>query len=60
AQGILEAREELGIKMPMVIRLVGTNEKEGKKILREAGLHAFDSMEEAARQIVEFSREGGC
>ena len=60
ARGILEAREELGVKVPMVIRLVGTNEREGKKILREAGLHAFDSMEEAARQIVEFSREGGC
>ena len=60
ARGILEAREELGVKVPMVIRLVGTNEREGKKILREAGLHAFDSMEEAARQIVEFSGEGGC
>lgn len=60
ARGILEARERLGVKKPTVIRLVGTNEKEGKKILREAGLDAFNSMEEAAQQVVEISIEGGC
>jgi succinyl-CoA synthetase beta subunit len=43
----------------MAIRLVGTNEEEGKRILGEAGLHAFDSMEEAAQRVVEISRKGG-
>jgi succinyl-CoA synthetase beta subunit len=43
----------------MVIRLVGTNEEEGKRILDEAGIHAFDSMEETAQRVVEISKEGG-
>jgi succinyl-CoA synthetase beta subunit len=59
AQGILDARKKLGVAKPMVIRLVGTNEEEGKKILKKAGIHAFDSMEEAAQRVVEISREGG-
>jgi succinyl-CoA synthetase beta subunit len=59
ARGILDARQKLGIKKPMVIRLVGTNEEEGKRILDEAGIHAFDSMEETAQRVVEISKEGG-
>ena len=44
----------------MVIRLVGTNEAEGKRILTEAGIHVLESMEEAAQRAVEISRhEGG-
>jgi succinyl-CoA synthetase beta subunit len=38
----------------MVVRLVGTNEEEGKRILAEAGMHVLDSMEEAASRLVEF------
>ncbi|MGB9684458.1 MAG: ADP-forming succinate--CoA ligase subunit beta [Candidatus Bathyarchaeales archaeon] len=53
ARGILKAKEKLGIKKPMVIRLVGTNEEEGKQILMEAGIPVLDSMEEAAHQVVE-------
>ncbi|MEM4713084.1 MAG: ADP-forming succinate--CoA ligase subunit beta [Candidatus Bathyarchaeia archaeon] len=56
ARGILKAREKLGIEKPMVIRLVGTNEEEGKRILTEAGIQVLDSMEEAARQVVEVVR----
>lgn len=52
ARGVLEAKEKLGIKKPMVIRLVGTNEEEGKQILMEAGIPVLDSMEEAAHQVV--------
>ncbi|MEM1540082.1 MAG: ADP-forming succinate--CoA ligase subunit beta [Candidatus Bathyarchaeia archaeon] len=58
AKGILQAREKLGTEKPMVIRLVGTNEEEGKRILTEAGIQVLDSMEEAARQVVEVAR--GC
>jgi succinyl-CoA synthetase beta subunit len=57
AKGILQAKEKLGVKKPMVIRLVGTNEEEGRRILTEAGIHVLDSMEEAARQIVKMIRE---
>jgi succinyl-CoA synthetase beta subunit len=59
AKGILEAKEKIGVTKPMVIRLVGTNEEEGKRILTEAGIHVLESMEEAAQQAVEISKEGG-
>jgi succinyl-CoA synthetase beta subunit len=58
ARGILEAREKVGVTKPMVIRLVGTNEEEGKRILTEAGLHVLDSMEEAAQKVVEIVKHG--
>ncbi|MBS7621258.1 ADP-forming succinate--CoA ligase subunit beta [Candidatus Bathyarchaeota archaeon] len=53
ARGILTAKEKLGIEKPLVIRLVGTNEEEGKRILTEAGIHVLESMEEAAQRVVE-------
>ncbi len=58
ARGILEAKEKVGVTKPMVIRLVGTNEEEGKRILTEAGIHVLESMEEAAQRIVEITRHG--
>ena len=59
AKGILEAKEKVGVTKPMVIRLVGTNEEEGKKILTDAGIHVLESMEEAAKRVVEISKQGG-
>ena len=56
ALGILEAKDKVGVVKPMVIRLVGTNEEEGKRILTEAGIHVLESMEEAARKVVEISK----
>jgi len=56
ALGILKAKEKVGVTKPVVIRLVGTNEKEGKRILTEAGIHVLESMEEAAQKVVETSR----
>lgn len=56
AKGILLAKEKVGVTKPMVIRLVGTNEEEGKRILAEAGIHVLDSMEEAAQRAVEISK----
>jgi succinyl-CoA synthetase beta subunit len=55
----LEAKEKIDATKPMVIRLVGTNEDEGKRILTEAGIHVLESMEEAAKRVVEISRHGG-
>lgn len=55
AKGILEAKEKVGVTKPMVIRLVGTNEEEGKKILTEAGIHVLESMDEAAQRVVEIT-----
>ena len=56
ARGILAAMERVGVRKPMVIRLVGTNEAEGRAILEEAGISVLDSMEEAAKKAVELAR----
>jgi len=58
ARGVLAAKEKLGIEKPLVIRLVGTNEEEGKRILTEAGIHVLESMEEAAQRVVEIVKSG--
>jgi succinyl-CoA synthetase beta subunit len=52
ANGIVRAHDKLKIKKPIVVRLMGTNEKEGQRILREAGIMTLDTMEEAANQAV--------
>jgi succinyl-CoA synthetase beta subunit len=59
AKGILEAKEKVGVTKPLVIRLMGTNEEEGKRILTEAGIDVLESMEEAAQRAVEISKKGG-
>jgi len=59
ANGILEAKKRVGFTKPMVIRLVGTNEDEGRRILTEAGVHVLGSMEEAAQKTVEIIKNGG-
>ncbi|MFQ5758262.1 MAG: ADP-forming succinate--CoA ligase subunit beta [Candidatus Bathyarchaeia archaeon] len=59
ARGILEARRRTGFRKPMVIRLMGTNEEEGSRILTDAGVHVLHSMEEAAGRAVEIVKAGG-
>jgi succinyl-CoA synthetase beta subunit len=56
ARGIVEAANEAKVKKPLVVRLVGTNQQEGQKILANAGISVLDSMEEAAKQAVEITR----
>lgn len=53
ARGILEAKRRMGFVKPMVIRLVGTNEEEGRRILTGLGIPVLDSMEAAAKRVVE-------
>ncbi|MGY5853157.1 MAG: succinate--CoA ligase subunit beta, partial [Candidatus Thorarchaeota archaeon] len=57
ANGILSARADGDITVPMVIRMVGTNEKEGQEILAEAGIPFVKTMEEAASKVVELVKE---
>ncbi|MGB8951361.1 MAG: ADP-forming succinate--CoA ligase subunit beta [Candidatus Aminicenantales bacterium] len=54
AGGIVKAAKEIGLKIPMVVRLKGTNVELGKKILEESGLAftAADTMKEAAEKVV--------
>jgi succinyl-CoA synthetase beta subunit len=51
AQGVIAAVKELGVPVPIVIRMEGTNVDEGKRLLKESGLNftTADSMGEAAR-----------
>jgi succinyl-CoA synthetase beta subunit len=53
ARAILDIQKKMGITKPMVIRLVGTNEKQGQKILAEANIPSLNTMEEAAAKAVE-------
>lgn len=58
ANGVVAAAKELGLEVPLVVRLAGTNVEEGKKILNESGLNlvAADDMAEGAKKIVELSK----
>ncbi|MGL9725491.1 MAG: ADP-forming succinate--CoA ligase subunit beta [Wolbachia sp.] len=55
ANGIVETAKEMSIKVPLVIRLSGTNFKKGKRILEESGLNiiAADELDEAVQKIVQ-------
>jgi succinyl-CoA synthetase beta subunit len=54
AQGVIAAVKELGVPVPIVIRMEGTNVEEGKRMLKESGLNftTADSMGEAADKVV--------
>ncbi|MFQ5564722.1 MAG: ADP-forming succinate--CoA ligase subunit beta, partial [Parvularculaceae bacterium] len=54
AEGIIAAVKEMGLKVPLVVRLEGTNVEKGKKILSESGLAITpaDDLDDAARKIV--------
>jgi succinyl-CoA synthetase beta subunit len=54
AQGVIAAVKELGVNVPIVIRMEGTNVELGKTMLRESGLNftTADAMDEAAKTVV--------
>ena len=54
AAGVIAAVKELGVPVPIVIRMEGTNVEEGKRMLRESGLNftTADSMSEGAERVV--------
>jgi succinyl-CoA synthetase beta subunit len=56
ARGILEALEEVPTTVPMVARLVGTNEEEGRQILAEANFPSASTLGEAAQKAVELAK----
>jgi len=60
AKGIIEAVSQMGITMPIVVRLDGTNSEEGLRLLAEAGLdnlHNEATMLGAAKRVVELAAE---
>jgi succinyl-CoA synthetase beta subunit len=52
ARGLVKARDDLGIRLPLVVRLSGTNEEEGRAILKAHGIEPGASGWEAAQKIV--------
>ena len=56
AMGIIDAVTETGIRKPLVIRMVGTKEEEGVKILKEHGMEPYMNDEEAAKRAVAITR----
>ena len=62
ASGVITAAKQIGLEVPLVVRLEGTNVELGKKMLNESGLNivAADSMADGAQKIVNLvSNEGG-
>jgi succinyl-CoA synthetase beta subunit len=57
AQGVIGAVKELGVPVPIVIRMEGTNVDEGKRLLHESGMNftTADSMGEAATRVVQLA-----
>jgi succinyl-CoA synthetase beta subunit len=54
AEGIVAAVQDVGLKVPLVVRLEGTNVEKGKAILRESGLDVIpaDDLDDAAQKVV--------
>lgn len=57
ARGIIEAVEEIRIDKPTVIRLLGTNEEAGRKLLEEKGFPVFREADDAVKKAVEIVKE---
>jgi succinyl-CoA synthetase beta subunit len=56
AKGILMAKEQIDIRVPIVIRLVGTNDTEGRKLLSDAGISAVENLDDAVKEIVALTK----
>ena len=54
AEGVVAAVKQVGLKVPLVVRLEGTNVEQGKQIIRESGLNVLpaDDLDDAAQKIV--------
>ena len=54
AEGVIAAVKEVGLKVPLVVRLEGTNVEQGKAILRDSGLNVIpaNDLSDAAEKVV--------
>jgi len=54
AEGVVAAVKQVGLEVPLVVRLEGTNVEQGKKIISESGLDVVpaDNLDDAAQKIV--------
>jgi len=59
AQGLLEASKSIGIHLPVVIRLTGTNEDKAKEMLKGSSFIPVDTMAQGAKRAIELAKRGG-
>ena len=59
ARGILEALKQVPTEVPLITRLVGTNEEEGRHILTETGMLIATTLNEAAQKAVSAAKSPG-
>jgi succinyl-CoA synthetase beta subunit len=61
AKGILEAHQQMDIRLPIVVRLAGTNVEEGRRILAESGISFIEAVDfhDAAKKAVEAAQKAG-
>jgi succinyl-CoA synthetase beta subunit len=59
AEGVITAVKEVGLKVPLVVRLEGTNVEQGKKIIDESGLNVISAsnLDDAAKKVVQAVKE---
>lgn len=56
ARALASVKRNIGIPVPVVVRLVGTNQEAGRAILREVGIEAYDFMQDAIKKVVELAK----
>jgi succinyl-CoA synthetase beta subunit len=59
AKGILLARKSIEIRVPFVIRLIGTNDTQAREMLTREGFHAYNDLSEAVKKVIEAARKQG-
>ncbi len=59
AKGLVEVKQKGIVRVPIVVRMIGTNEEEGRSICQSAGIHVLDGMEAAAEMAVTLTKEVG-
>jgi succinyl-CoA synthetase beta subunit len=60
AEGVVAAVKQVGLKVPLVVRLEGTNVEQGKQIINKSGLNVVpaDNLDDAAQKIVNAVKGG--
>jgi len=60
AEGVIAATKDLGLDVPLVVRLAGTNVEKGKELLAQSGLNIIpaDDLNDAAKKIVDAVKGG--
>ncbi|GAH41980.1 unnamed protein product, partial [marine sediment metagenome] len=58
AAGLVEYRDKNEVNVPFVVRMVGTNEEEGQKICKNAGIDLLPTMNDASKRIIELIGKG--